>query len=39
MDAAMNSYGVVIDSETGLADAMATEKKRETMRANQKTSV
>jgi N-methylhydantoinase B len=39
MDAAMNSYGVVIDSVTGLADAVATEKKRETMRADQKTSV
>jgi len=36
--AAENSYGVIIDPATGLADAMATEKKRETMRVDQKTS-
>ena len=37
LEAAENSYGVIIDPETGLADAMATEKKRESMRGDRKT--
>ena len=39
VDAALKSYGVIIDPRTGLADATATEKKREAMRGDRKTSI
>ena len=39
VDAAVNSYSVIIDPETGLADRKATEKKRAAMRGARKTSI
>ena len=33
-EAAENSYGVIIDPETGLVDGKATEKKREGMKGS-----
>ena len=39
LQAAKESYGVVIDPETGFADGAATKKKREAMRGDQQTAL
>lgn len=39
LEAAENSYGVIIDPATGLADTAETEKKREVMRGDRKASI